>query len=152
MIQNNKKCIFHQLNSSIRIKVNWTCDCMVGWLLSVFVSSLVWYLTNNNKRCPWNQDFPWPIHCVLIQCTCISKLICVNPWQNQQHECAPSEDSNQPGHPRLSLQLKSMNYIGGFKIAILKNFHNFSTKDKSLRYRTIYRQNFNSTEHTPNLF
>ena len=28
-----------------------------------------------------------------------SKLIWATTWQNQQNECAPSEDSDQPGHP-----------------------------------------------------
>ena len=30
------------------------------------------------------------------------KCLCTNwaaSWQNQQHDCAPSEDSDQPGHP-----------------------------------------------------
>ena len=26
-------------------------------------------------------------------------IICATTWQNQQNECAPSEDSDQPGHP-----------------------------------------------------
>ena len=32
-------------------------------------------------------------------CTCIYILIWAVTWQNQQSECAPSEDSDQPGHP-----------------------------------------------------
>ena len=27
-------------------------------------------------------------------------------WQNQQNECAPSEDSDQPGHPPSLISLR----------------------------------------------
>ena len=39
-----------------------------------------------------------------------SVLIWATTWQNQQSECALSEDSDQPGHPPslISLRLRSM--------------------------------------------
>ena len=42
-----------------------------------------------------------PGHCLLLIPSYIgvSKCIWAMTWQNQQNECAPSEDSDQPGHP-----------------------------------------------------
>ena len=41
-------------------------------------------------------------HFVLILFCLLCTINCATTWQNQQNECAPSEDSDQPGHlPRL---------------------------------------------------
>ena len=36
---------------------------------------------------------------VLAEQYCMPNLIWAATWQNQHNECAPSEDSDQPGHP-----------------------------------------------------
>ena len=36
---------------------------------------------------------------LLDTCSFMVKLIWATTWQNQQSDCAPSEDSDQPGHP-----------------------------------------------------
>ena len=33
-------------------------------------------------------------------------------WQNQQHECAPSEDSDQPGHPPSLIRVFTVTSMG----------------------------------------
>ena len=36
---------------------------------------------------------------VMIVTLVFCKYMCAASWQNQQSDCAPSEDSDQPGHP-----------------------------------------------------
>ena len=36
----------------------------------------------------------------------IAQIIRAASWQNQQNECAPSEDSDQPGHPPSLISLR----------------------------------------------
>ena len=33
-------------------------------------------------------------------------------WQNQQNECAPSEDSDQPGHPPSLIRVFAVRLMG----------------------------------------
>ena len=35
-------------------------------------------------------------------------------WQNQQNDCAPSEDSDQPGHPPSLIGVLAVRSLGGF--------------------------------------
>ena len=67
-------------------EANWgSCDTGVGILTSNFEMS------NSLASLP---------RCSSIKAIlCATKLtICVETWQNKQNECAPSEDSDQPGH------------------------------------------------------
>ena len=36
-------------------------------------------------------------------------------WQNQQNECAPSEDSDQPGHPPSLIRVFAVRSMGSYK-------------------------------------
>ena len=40
----------------------------------------------------------WTLTCCLMS-SLVTGLIWAATWQNQQNDCAPSEDSDQPGHP-----------------------------------------------------
>ena len=39
-------------------------------------------------------------------------LIWAALWQNQQSECAPSEDSDQPGHPPGLIRVFAVHFMG----------------------------------------
>ena len=41
-----------------------------------------------------------------------SKEIWAATWQNQQNECAPSEDSDQPGHPPSLIRVFAVRLMG----------------------------------------
>ena len=48
----------------------------------------------------------WPIHTVAGQASKqLTTVLSAATWQNQQNECAPSEDSDQPGHPPSLISL-----------------------------------------------
>ena len=64
-----------------------TTVCMVPWL------NLITNNFNVNLKIPW---ISWRLQKIMhSKCLYIWATI----WQNQQSECAPSEDSDQPGHP-----------------------------------------------------
>ena len=59
-------------------------------------------------RCPWGrQSMEWnknfetivPLSFYMTSWLQFIKYIWAATWQNQQRGCAPSEDSDQPGHP-----------------------------------------------------
>ena len=37
---------------------------------------------------------------------------CATIWQNQQNECAPREDSDQPGHPLSLIRVFAVRWMG----------------------------------------
>ena len=39
-------------------------------------------------------------------------------WQNQQSECAPSEDSDQPGHPPSLIRVFAMRSMGSWRLQL----------------------------------
>ena len=46
-------------------------------------------------------------------CYCLStQLIWATTWQNQQSECVPSEDSDQPGHPPSLIRVFAVRWMG----------------------------------------
>ena len=64
------------------------------WFMIKFLS--VW-------NCPRNQGGKQKLHEISVSPLSNkpkhTKLIRTTSWQNQQNDCAPSEDSDQPGHP-----------------------------------------------------
>ena len=42
----------------------------------------------------------------------VSKSIWAASWQNQQNDCAPSEDSDQPGHPPSLIRVFAVRSMG----------------------------------------
>ena len=42
----------------------------------------------------------------------IISLIWATTWQNQQNECAPSKDSDQPGHPPSLIRVFTVRLMG----------------------------------------
>ena len=44
--------------------------------------------------------------------TCKKKNIWAASWQNQQNDCAPSQDSDQPGHPPSLIRVFAVRSVG----------------------------------------
>ena len=44
----------------------------------------------------------------------INKTIWAASWQNQQNDCAPSKDSDQPGHPPSLIRVFSVHSMGSY--------------------------------------
>ena len=74
---------------------------------------------NHVESCPkimcgflWFQSFPSTKNEILVCVSMfarrdwiITELICTASWLNQQYGCAPSEDSDQPGHPPSQIRV-----------------------------------------------
>ena len=51
--------------------------------------------------------------CIPFECTITSTIfIWATTWQNQQNECAPSKDSDQPGHPPSLIRVFTVHSVG----------------------------------------
>ena len=94
-------------------------------LIWVFVgpTSFCWFCHAAHLECQAKIDqFAWLVrmirvlqstHMIMLVLSCSNSVICIcilyvhvaerkrwaATWQNQQSECAPSKDSDQPGHP-----------------------------------------------------
>ena len=51
------------------------------------------------------EEFMDPVNVAVLQ-TCLNMYTWAATWQNQQSECAPSEDSDQPGYPPSLISLR----------------------------------------------
>ena len=65
---------------------------------------------------PHPKDFPDEVSQHTLQCR-VCNMIIVNliwaaTWQNQQNECAPSEDSDQPGNPPSLVRIFAVRSMG----------------------------------------
>ena len=69
--------------------------------LSLFLSLDSFEITGYN---PGDGSFTPPLLFVVSFCLSLTN-ICPASWQNQQNDCAPSEDSDLPGHPPSLLVL-----------------------------------------------
>ena len=83
----------HHLTIYINLR-NWTsftsAICVKAGCFSVLDSQN----NNNNKPCKDN---------------------CATTWQNQQSDCTPSEDSDQPGHPPSLISIFAVRSMGSFR-------------------------------------
>ena len=50
--------------------------------------------------------FSWKVHG--------QKIMWATSWQNQQNECVPSEDSDQPGHPPSLIRVFAVHSMGSW--------------------------------------
>ena len=48
----------------------------------------------------------------LLLCGIMQFVIWAAAWQNQQNDCAPSDDSDQPGHPPSLIRVLAVRSIG----------------------------------------
>ena len=70
------------------------CTChFVGFDMRRLISKSFFGITILKVRCSG------PKHCSSISMWCFLIVTGAATWQNQQSDCAPSEDSDQPGHP-----------------------------------------------------
>ena len=81
---------FH-IQTKLRTTVQYKNSTRCGWISRKWQHSKgCWSSHRQNDHFPccirmWKSSFAWTIWAA--------------SWQNQQSECAPSEDSDQPGHP-----------------------------------------------------
>ena len=77
-----------------------------------FASTLV---ANPEDRFSRDEAHLWPIR-TCVECSAkyfaIRNLMWATTWQNQQNECAPSEDSDQPGHPPSLIRVFAVRSMG----------------------------------------
>ena len=66
-----------------------------------YIDNLLWV----NGGC--RADFE-----VCYVCKSQTRIIWAATWQNQQNECAPNEDSDQPGHPPSLIRVFAVRSMG----------------------------------------
>ena len=97
-------CVTLFCNKVILLLFQWTIYVLVAGII------LEWFL---RKRAVAVIHFIYHTKLVVSeQRDSMTNIIWAASWQNQQYDCAPSEDSDQPGHPSQSLRCPHEESLG----------------------------------------
>ena len=89
-------------------KIHERCSiCIKWWALLRHSLYIIGLMSGLSGTCSQNLPHVWAVQDHLIKVPSDNNVLCwkmntstwAATWQNQQNECAPSEDSDQPGHP-----------------------------------------------------
>ena len=122
--------------------MTWSYQYGVWWWTFYVIHTQVWFAytggkermewlkwNENDRRCRTIAHMMYEIHVIALahlpkkRWDCvqsisfghsfrISMVIWATTWQNQQCECAPSEDSDQPGHPPSLIRVFAVRSMG----------------------------------------
>ena len=83
----------------------------------------IWLYGGGHPSCHWGVDFVYAESSVIVPRGTVKEFqqeqeqvgevgIWDASWQNQQNDCAPSEDSDQPGHPPSLIRVFAVRSMG----------------------------------------